>query len=133
MATAPTDPLPALEMAEVALRSGEIEDALSALQEADRRANLNQQVLQLPLQTRIFNDAINFANMLSERSVLEEDVLNKLFSLAAQYAPDTTTHLQYRLQFSLLFENRQKPGRALQLYQQILQDRTLRNLHIHPK
>ncbi len=132
MTEAPTDPAPALEMAEVALRSGEMNDALTALKEADRRANLDQVQLQAAVQHRLFQDAIHFANILSERAALQDHILDDLFHLAAQYAPDMASNLQYRLRFASLFENQQKPARALRLYQQILQDRALRNLPIQP-
>lgn len=133
MTAAPTDPAPALEMAEIALRSGEIEDALNALKEADRRANLDSLQLNAAVQQRLFQDAIEFANTLSERVALQENILDDLFHLAAQYAPDMTTNLQYRLRFATWYENQNKSQRALRLYQQILQDRTLRNLPIQPR
>jgi len=126
MAAAPSDPLPALELAEIALSNREFSEAVKVLDEAVRRAERLGKPLEPMMARRLFDDAMLFGGRLAAHSKLDADLLDKLFIYAAQYAPDTSAHLNYRFRFAELFEATDLPERAVRLYQQVLRDRSLR-------
>jgi outer membrane protein assembly factor BamB len=132
IASAPTDPLPAIELAEVALSSREFDEALAALDEAVGRADRMLEPVETGLTRRLFDDVLALAERLAARSRIDAELLEKLCSHATRYAPDTAAHLNYRLKFADLFANLGRPDRAVRLYQQILRDRSLRELPVHP-
>lgn len=126
MAAAPSDPLPALELAEVALGAGEYAQAVAVLDEAVRRADRAAPPAESTLSDRIFADALKFVEVLAQRSKLEPDTLDRLYTYGSHSARDTESNLRYRFVFAELFERFNQPDRALRLYQQILRDRSLR-------
>ena len=126
MAAAPSDPLPALELAEVALQGGEWAEAIDVLDVAVRRAGTFMEPIDPALRRRFFDDLLMFVEVLSSRSVLERDVLHRLCTYASQCPPDAAAHVAYRFRFGRLFEQFDEPDWALRLYQQILRDRSLR-------
>jgi outer membrane protein assembly factor BamB/TolA-binding protein len=133
MAANPSAPLPALELAEVALRGGEFDEALEVLDEAVRRAGEFAEPIEPLLQRRFFDDILMFVEVLAARALLEAPTLERLFTFAAQCPPDADAHLQYRFRFAQLYEKHERPERALRLYQQVLRDRSLRELRIDPQ
>ncbi len=128
MAAAAGDPLPALELAEVALNVGEYAEALRVLNEAVRRADAAPAPVDNELSDRFLSDALKFATTLSQRSTLEVDALERLFAVAAQFARTPDANLRYRFAFAELYEKYHQPERAVRLYQQILRDRSLREV-----
>lgn len=128
MAAAPLEPLPALELAEIALNNGEFQEAVKVLDEAVRRTCELREPLEPAISRRLFDDILMFVDRLWAKSMLDADLLNKLFGYAAQFPPDATAHLGYRFRFATLFEKHHQPERAVRLYQQVLRDRTLRRL-----
>ncbi len=132
MAAAPLEPLPALELAEIALNNGEFEEAVRVLDEAIRRTRELREPLEPATSRRLFDDILMFVDRLFAKSMLDADLLNKLFGYAAQCPPDATAHLGYRFRFATLFEKGNQPERAVRLYQQVLRDRTLRRLPFDP-
>ncbi len=127
MAAAPKDPLPALELAEVALGAGDFSESLALLEEAVHRAERVVPPPEPPLAARLLDDAVRIAKTLSQRSLLEPQALDRLFEFAAQFASDAESNLRYRFAFAELFELQGQPARALRLYQQVLRDRSLRD------
>jgi outer membrane protein assembly factor BamB/tetratricopeptide (TPR) repeat protein len=129
---APDDPVPALELAEVAMRSGETIEAVDALEVAVSRliksdASTNDD----EIRSRLFRNAVSFAEGLTQLSTDDDAaILGRLFEVAARFPTDRADHLSYRLKFALLFERVAEPNRALTLYQQVLQDRSLRELPV---
>ena len=130
MSADPDDPLPALELAEVALRGGEIAEALEVLEEAVKRAGGLLESVEPALKRRFFNDALMFAQVLSDGTVLNHELLDRLFTLASRSPPDAQAHVRYRMAFAEIHVRHRQPDRALRLYQQVLRDRTLRDLEI---
>ncbi len=128
MSASPSDPLPALELAEVALSNKEFPDALAVLDSAVRRAEKLGNRLDSSLQRRLFDDLLVCAEQLSAHSLLDPETLKKLFADASQFPPDPAANLAYRFRFATLFEKHNEPARAVLLYQQILRDRLLREL-----
>jgi len=126
MAASPSDPLPALELAEVALGAGEYAEAVVVLAEAVRRADHADPSAESTLADRVYADALKFVEVLAQRSKLEADILDRLYTYASRTARDTESSVRYRFQFADLFERYQQPDRALRLYQQVLRDRSLR-------
>jgi len=126
MAASPSDPLPALELAEVALGAGEYAEAVAVLDEAVRRADHADPSAESTLADRVYADALKFVEVLAQRSKLEADILDRLYTYASRTARDTESSVRYRFQFADLFERYHQPDRALRLYQQVLRDRSLR-------
>ncbi len=122
------DPIPALELAEVALRAGDAREAMSALEEAARRQESLEATGNVPTRQRLFDVVLAFLAALSTRGQLEKDQLEVLYRYAQEFAPDPRAHVAYRLRFAPLLEERGQPERAVALYQQILRDQSLRAL-----
>ncbi len=133
MAAAPLDALPALELAELALRSGERTDAFDSLREAVRRASDPATQPRAMVSARLFKDACTFAENFSRRKTLTSDELEELFAVAARFPLSAEEHLDYRVRFAQLFETHDDPTRALELYHQLLRDRSLRQLTVDAK
>ncbi len=130
MAATPRDPVPAMELAEVALSNGEFSEAITVLDEAVRRADALEAPLGPALSRRLFDDVLLFVDRLSARSMLDVELVDKLFAHASQFPPDTAAHLRYRVRFAALYVSFDQSVRALRLYHQILRDRSLRDLRL---
>lgn len=130
MAARPDDPQPALDAAEVALRSGDFDEAVAYLLDSVRRADSADAELDKDLQERLFNDILSFSETLKRRGALSAETLDRLFGIAPTFAPDIAGHLRYRLLFAMLFESTGRAEKAIDLYQQILRDRSLRGLAV---
>jgi outer membrane protein assembly factor BamB/tetratricopeptide (TPR) repeat protein len=126
MAAAPMDPLPALELAEIAVSNGDYAEALDALRESVHRADRRDEPVEPDIFKRLYDDAVAFADRFAAKQQLDADALTTLFAIAARYAPDPAAHVAYRFRFAELFVQAGHPDRAVATYQQILRDRTLR-------
>ncbi|MFQ5463171.1 MAG: PQQ-binding-like beta-propeller repeat protein [Phycisphaerae bacterium] len=126
MEAAPTDPAPALDLAEIAFGSGEFAEAMNALQEAVRRTEGFSVALEPALKSRLFTDAVTFANKLANHDRLTRDDLERLQGIASSSAPTQADHIRFRTSFARLYVQLKQPARAVRLLQQILQDTTLR-------
>lgn len=127
MAEAPTDPNPAFELVEVAVRSGEMDEAWHALEEASLRI-AKLAVVETNHARRIYEDSLMLTEALAQRSALDAEKLDRLQQIASTYSPDSKSHLTYRLRFAEVLAKFGKPEKAIDLYQQILKDRSLRDL-----
>jgi len=127
MVAAPSDPMPALELAEVALGAGEYSEAVAVLDEAVRRADRANPPAESTLSDRVFADVLKFVEVLAQRSKLDPDILDRLYAYASNAARDSESNIRYRFVFAEQFERSRQPDRALRLYQQILRDRSLRD------
>jgi len=132
MAAAPADPAPAIELAEVALNNGEFGEALTVLGEAVARADARPEPRDAAVRKRLFDDVLMFVDRLSARSLLDSDRLDTLHGYAARYAPDAPAVVRYRFRFAELFGGFDRADQSLRLYQQILRDRSLRELPADP-
>ena len=130
MRDAASDPGVALELAEVSLSNAEYADALSVLNEAVKRAELLGENLEPLVRQRLFDDAIMFAERLAAHDRLIPDILTALFGYASRFTPSPAANVTYRFRFAKLFEQQGNPARAVELYQQILRDRLLRELGV---
>jgi outer membrane protein assembly factor BamB len=130
VSAAPADPGPALDLAEAALRAGEFLEAVTMLDEAMRRAQSLVEVAP-PERRRLFDTTLAFAEKMSSRAQLSTPLLDKLFSYAGQYAPDAAAHVELRVRFAKWFDAAGRPESAVNLYQQILGDRSLRDLDLN--
>ncbi|MGD2111367.1 MAG: PQQ-binding-like beta-propeller repeat protein, partial [Phycisphaerae bacterium] len=125
---APSDPLPALELAEVALSNSELTEAIRALRETVRRTELSAEALSPALSRRISDYLLVFSDRVSSEGDEGAELAEELLRFAPRFAPDPAAHLAYRFRFAQLLDSVGKPERAVVLYQQILRDRTLRTL-----
>lgn len=132
MAAAPADPGPALELAEVALNNGEFVEALLVLGDAVARADAREEPRDPAVRKRVFDDALMFVDRLGARNLLDEARLETLHGYAARYAPDAPSAVRYRLRFAEAFAATDRADEAVRLYQQILRDRSLRELPANP-
>ncbi len=132
MADAPDDPLPAIELAEVAIGAGEHKQAMEVLDEAVKRFARETDANDLAIHTRLFNDVCKFALVLAEKDELDNSTLDRLHTYASRHAPDPQAGLRYRFEFAQIYERIGSPRNAIQLYNQILRDRSLRELLADP-
>lgn len=128
----PSDPAPAVELAEVELNAGRHDDSLRWLGEAVTRADRSGEPLEPALANRVYGTAVRLAQSAASRSALEVDSLERVYSFASQFARTPESSLRYRLVFGDLFAKYRQPDRSMRLYQQILRDRTLRELPVDP-
>ncbi len=126
MAESPADPVPALELAEVALRNGEATEAYDAIGEAVRRADAMQDTLDGVVRRRIYENVIAYVRANANKASIDLAKLNKLFDYASDTSPNGASQVAYRLLFASRYKKLEQPQEALRLYQQILRDRTLR-------
>jgi outer membrane protein assembly factor BamB/tetratricopeptide (TPR) repeat protein len=122
----PDDPSPALDLAEIAFRTGEREAAVSALAKAIERVERDAGRLDPSVRSRVFKDCLWFARSWPAGSDAGVREITKLFENAGRMAVDTLEHIEYRLRFAQFLAQHDKPARAANLYQQILADRSLR-------
>lgn len=125
MTAAPTDPLPAVELAEVAMGAGEYLEAIEVLREAAGRLQATAED-HTTIRKRMFADVLKLAGMLVARGETNAVMLQSLCNDAAEHAGDAASNVEFRLRFGRLFERIDRPTAAVRLYQQILLDRTLR-------
>ncbi len=126
MAAAPDDPVPALELAEVALRNGEAQEAYSAIVEAVRRADVMQDTLDVVVRHRIYENVMAYVRAHAKDQSIDLAKLDELFDYAGDTAPSGPSQVAYRLLFATRYQKLGQPQEALRLYQQILRDRSLR-------
>lgn len=127
MAQDTSDPTPALDLAELALVGGDYDEALAALDAAIERARAETAVDQ-PVARRIFNDLLESARAMAAASLLDRETLDRLYDSAGRQAYDSESNLVYRIHFATLYEEFGLYDRAVEIYQQLLRDRTLREL-----
>ena len=133
MAAAPTDPAPALEMSEVALRGGDVGAARDALEEAIRRAGGFTAVVDAPLKHRLFDGCLALAEKIGSGESADRDAAMRLLGYAAQCAPDVAGEIAYRVRLAALQVEAGRPEAAVELYQQIIGDRSLRGAPAPPE
>lgn len=128
LAEAPQDVGAALEFTEAALREHEHDEAMSGLEEALHRVEaLNGQVTP-DVRRRFFQLTMTFAERLSGAGLLTTARRERLFTLASYGPPDAAAHVLLRLRFAEWYEADQDTARAIRLLQQILSDRSLRDV-----
>jgi outer membrane protein assembly factor BamB len=128
MTDEPENPEPALELVEVAIRAAELDEAQTAMREAVRRAGELATPPEPALKKRFYEDVIALSEMLVARTQADGESLDRLHGYAALTAPDREAHVAYRLRFARWFERLGLFDRTVRLYQQILRDRSLRDL-----
>ncbi len=126
MAAAPSDPLPALELVEIAMSNGAYDKAINVLAEAARRVDGLDPSLGCNMARRLFDDVLAFGRRLESRKLLDTTTIDTLYEHASRYASDPQAHLAYRLKFGEWFEQDEREKRSLRVYHQILRDRSLR-------
>lgn len=124
VAAAPDDPEPRLHYAEVMFVSGETPLAEQELQQAfDRLANVSGDN-GAKVHSRAFNDAMNFAARLIQRSA-DSAQITRLYNLARTAAQTPRQEAQYCLAVALYEENGQDFPAAVAMYQRILAEESL--------
>lgn len=133
MAERPTDPAPALDFAEIAFRSGDVDESLDALADAVRRAGGFATPIDPELRRRIFEDCMSFAASLDSGVTLDADraaPIIRLYEFAAQCPPDRVSHVRYRVRLADVCARSDDAVRAANLYQQVIADQSLRDERI---
>jgi len=130
MSKRPHDPLPALDLAETAFRTGERKEAASVLDVAIRRSGEVASTAGEAIRTRLYRDLMWFANdwPRTTRSSLER--VRSMYEQACRFAPDRLAHVECRFRFAEFESRYGEAGRAVGLYQQVLNDRSLRESRI---
>lgn len=126
MAEHPDDPVPALELSEIAFRSDDRDEALRLLDQAVERAGGFAGIAGARIGGRFFKDCIRFAESAPVTTDRERSRVERLFTCAGQCAPDRAAHVRYRFLFAAFLTRYGDVARAVTLYQQILTDESLR-------
>ncbi len=128
MTDAPDNPLPAIELAEVAIGAGDHKQAMEVLDEAVKRFARAADPSDPAVQARLFNDVCKFAQVLADHETLDRETLDRLQTYASRHAPDPKAGLRYRFEFARIYERVGASKETVQLYHQVLRDRSLREL-----
>ncbi|MFH0983853.1 MAG: PQQ-binding-like beta-propeller repeat protein, partial [Planctomycetota bacterium] len=127
ISAAPDDPVPALEMAEVALRGGDTAEAIVALEQAVQRAGGFTGLLAPQLKRRVFDNALALTERIRSGASPDLETALRILSYAAQCAPDLDGEIAYRVRAAELHLQADRPEAAVELYQQMIADRSLRS------
>lgn len=123
----PDDPAAALDFAEVALRDRAWSDAEALLIEADRRATAAPPADDA-LRRRLYAATMMIASRFTTAGLVTPDRLESWHRIASVWTYDPASGVQYRLKFAELYEIQGDVARAINLYQQVLADRSLRDM-----
>ncbi|MCG3131436.1 MAG: Outer membrane protein assembly factor BamB [Phycisphaerae bacterium] len=123
----PEDPAAALDFAEVALRDRAWSDAEALLIEADRRAAAAPPADDA-LRRRLYAATMTVASRFASAGLVTPDRLEAWHRIASVWTYDPASGVQYRLKFAELYETQGDAARAINLYQQVLADRSLREV-----
>ena len=141
LAARPSDPAPAVELAEIALRGEELATSRAALAEAIQRIDAAGGEAPELLRARLFELALQLADAGARATPVgtppgpakpdapssdtPQPADELLLAAAARFAARPAEQVRYRFHFAELGAQRGLPAQAVQLYQQVLQDRSL--------
>ncbi len=126
MAARPDDPVPALDLCEIAFQSGDREEAVQLLEAAIERSGGFTGLATEDVRHRLFATCLRFAREWPVGTPAERGLVERLFRYSSQCAPDRMGHLRYRFLYAEHLTTIGEAARAVTLYQQILNDRSLR-------
>lgn len=124
------DPRPALDLAEMAFRTGEYDLGIEVLGKSIARTGGLFDLADADLKERIFRDCLAFADRLLRDSISYQPQALELYKLAAQCPPDARGAVLYRLRMAELHRRMEHFTDAIALYRQIIADRSLRELSL---
>ncbi len=130
---APKDPVPLLDLAEIAFRVGERERALDALGRAVTVAGGFAQLADPQVRARIFRDFIDFGDRVMKEEPPDEALALTLYRQAAQCPPDPTGQVVYRMRLADALIALRQFERGIEQYQQIIADPSLRHRSARPR
>ncbi|MCP4590962.1 MAG: PQQ-binding-like beta-propeller repeat protein [bacterium] len=126
MVASPEDPLPALELAEVALRGDDTAESLTSLEDAIARAGGLATMVTPELRGRVFDHCLALAERFTTQDPPQAEVAVRILGYAAQCAPHLDAEVVYRIRLAELHQELGRPQAAVELYQQLIADRSLR-------
>ena len=132
MAADPDDPAPALDMAEVALRGGDHAEALAAVEQAIERVGGFTAIVEPELKRRIFDDCLDLAARSGAGESPDVALAIRILGYAAQCAPNLDGEIAYRVRLAEFHVRADNPKAAVELYQQMIADRSLRSVTVPP-
>ncbi len=124
---APTDPMPRLDLAEVAFRVGERRRGIDALNRAVEVCGGFAGIRDARVKARVFHDFVRFGDKVRDEGSPDESLALELYQQAAQCPPDTDAQVLYRLRLAQTFARTRQFGSAIEQYQQIIADPSLRH------
>ena len=132
VAAAPNDALPRLRYAEVMFVSGQTDAATKKLDEAIQLLGGPQAMQPGPGRDQAFIDALTFAEKLTSGApATANDVAVKLFDRAELAAASPTQKVQCTMSRARYAESIKDPAGAVELYQRVLSDGSLRAVAYH--
>lgn len=130
---APNDPAPLLDLAEIASRIGELRLGADTLKRAVTVGGGHAHISDARMKARLFNDFIRFGDRAIAGDARDEPLAMELYQQAAECAPDADGQVLYRLRLADLFIRMRSPEKAIEQYQQILSDPSLRRRTTTPR
>ncbi len=131
MAAREWDPVPAMDLAEIAFRSDERTEAANILSVAIERVQAYGGVFDERVHDRLFDDCMWFARDWPRRTVEDQEQITQLFKWAGDCAHSTDAHVATRLAFGSHLEQIGSNEKAVRQYQQVLNDRSMRRAIVH--
>lgn len=130
---APNDPVPLLDLAELAHRVGERARGIDALNRAVEIAGGFARLADPALKARVFRDFVRFGDKALDEEPPDETRALMLYQQAAQCPPDLDARVLYRLRLAETYAAASRFDRAVEQYQQIVEDQSLRERTAQPR
>jgi tetratricopeptide (TPR) repeat protein/outer membrane protein assembly factor BamB len=127
---APDNPAGYLDLSELAFRVAEYDDGIAALESAADRAGGFTQITEAAIKRRVFRNCLHFADVLLTLEPPRRDDALTLYGRAGQCAPDTAGHVAFRRRIAAFHAIAGDYARAIEYWQQILTDRSLRQVGV---
>jgi outer membrane protein assembly factor BamB/tetratricopeptide (TPR) repeat protein len=130
---APNDPVPLLELAELAYRVKERPMGIDALDRAVKVSGGFAQLSDPAIKARIFRDYIRFGDKALGDDPPNDALALMMYKRAAQCPPDLDAQVTHRVRLAEAFMAARKIGQAIEQYQQLIEDRSLRGRAARPR
>jgi len=129
----PKDPFPWLDLSDVAYRIGMRDMAVDALRKAVEAAGGFARIDGAEIKARIFQQFITLGDRCLSDEWSDEKRALELYQQAAECPPDADGQVLYRLRLADLYVRTRNSEKAVEQYQQIISDRSLRSRSATPQ
>lgn len=130
---APDDPIPLLDLAELAYRVGERPKGIDSLNAAVKTCGGFAKLNDPAIKRRVFRDFVRFGDKAIGDEPPNEALALMMYQQAAQCPPDSAAQVVYRLRLAEALVAMRRYADAVEQYQQIIEDESLRQRTAQPR